>query len=86
MIKFNDILEGWSNAARDVVGVLDQKKKALSLARLEKCNKCPLQSGLICDPRKTYMDMNGCGCVLVPKSLVNSNECPLRETKYGWSK
>ena len=83
MNRLEQIAIGWGNFAKEQLGLLDKKTKKLVGTRLSICDKCLIRSGSICSNLKyginikTKQKQNGCGCILIAKTMVKDARCPL---------
>lgn len=72
-MSLKHVVQGYSNAALDKVGGLDEQKKKIASNRLEICNRCDIldKDNMICVKKR-----GGCGCKMNKKVYAMSASCP----------
>jgi hypothetical protein len=69
MSKADDIIDGFSNLAKDKLGLLKKEEITRNEKRMGICNKCP---------HKTSSGRcSKCGCVLAAKTKCDKCKCPI---------
>jgi hypothetical protein len=68
--KFQNIIEGWINQAKSMLGILPEDLKAMSERRLAICMGCPQRKVFVC---------KSCGCPLIAKVKSTGEKCPLNK-------
>jgi len=78
-MSLKHIVQGYSNAALDQAGALNEQKKKIANDRLEICKTCDILDvdSMVCDK-----DKGGCGCKMEKKVYAMSASCP----KGKWNK
>lgn len=83
MGRIDEISEGWVNKVKQLAGIADPAVEKLAEARLKICEKCPVRTGIVCDPKKklkhvrTGEIVGGCGCMLTAKVRSVNSQCPI---------
>lgn len=72
-MSLKHVVQGYSNAALDKVGGLNDQKKKIAEDRLKICKKCDIldTDNMIC-----VKDRGGCGCKMDKKVYAMSASCP----------
>lgn len=69
------ILQGWTNKTLSDYNLLPKEMQELSESRMEHCNKCEQNAGLLGSKAKCLK----CGCYLPHKTMELSQKCPLNK-------
>lgn len=93
MIKYKNILLGWTRKALDLFDLLDEDLKRVADERIGICASCEVRGRRYCSKKKSgkaVKDLiydeeqrfkgkvySGCGCDLTAKTLVSDEMCPL---------
>ena len=83
MGKISEILNGWGNAIKDKLGMLDSNISDEAKRRMTICDNCEIRNLWMCDSNKSGKNIktneikNGCGCVIFAKATSPDSKCPL---------
>ena len=85
MSKISEILNGWGNAIKDRLGLLDSDVSDEAKRRMAICDTCEIRTLWMCDSGKSGKNLktneivSGCGCVIFAKATSTESNCPLNK-------
>lgn len=64
-----NILEGFTNVGKEMIGMADEEVESVAAERLAICHRCPFLS-------ENKKRCDSCGCILAAKTRSMESECP----------
>lgn len=83
--EVKNIVDGFTELAKDTVGLVDEETKEMAVKRFRHCVSCTVRTNSVCDQYKEGINIEtgestfGCGCILNAKTLAKDSECPLKK-------